>query len=194
MKNLKIILASQSPRRRELMEMLGIPFEIKVSDTDEIVTDTDPAAVTIELSRQKAAAVAALIDEGIVIGADTVVAWQGEILGKPRDREQAVQMITNLQGGAHMVYTGVTIWVKGRDGESHHSFAEGTKVRVSAMSEREIEDYVQSGEPYDKAGGYGIQGVFGKYVEGIEGDYYNVVGLPVHRLYDELKKLKFFKN
>ncbi len=177
--------------------MLGIPFEIKVSDTDEIVTDTDPAAVTIELSRQKAAAVAALIDEGIVIGADTVVAWRGEILGKPKDREQAVRMITDLQGGAHMVYTGVTLWVKDGEGESHHSFAEGTKVRVAAMSAREIEDYVQSGEPYDKAGGYGIQGVFGKYVEGIEGDYYNVVGLPVHRLYEELKKLQFkkaFKN
>lgn len=182
----KLILASQSPRRRELMEMMGVPFEVIVSSKEEIVTSTDPAAVTEELSRQKAEAVADKIEEGIVIGADTVVASEGKILGKPADAVEACRMITSLQGNSHMVYTGVTILCKNREAVRVTTFSEATKVNVAAMTEEEIKHYVETGEPYDKAGGYGIQGTFGRYIEGIEGDFYNVVGLPVHRVYKEL--------
>ena len=186
----KIILASQSPRRRELMEMLGLPFEVMVSEAEEKITGTDPAAVTEELSARKAAAVAAEIQEGIVIGADTVVALQGRILGKPADRAGAEAMILSLQGQSHMVYTGVTL-IRKRDGHTEaRTFSEGTRVHVAAMSDSEIQAYLDTDEPYDKAGAYGIQGIFGKHIAGIEGDFYNVVGLPVHRLYQELKKLR----
>ena len=186
----KIILASQSPRRRELMEMLGLPFEVMVSEAEEKITGTDPAAVTEELSARKAAAVAAEIREGIVIGADTVVALQGRILGKPADRAGAEAMIRSLQGQSHMVYTGVTL-IRKRDGHTEtRTFSEGTRVHVAAMSDSEIQAYLDTDEPYDKAGAYGIQGIFGKHIAGIEGDFYNVVGLPVHRLYQELKKLR----
>lgn len=186
----KIILASQSPRRRELMEMLGLPFEVMVSEAEEKITGTDPAAVTEELSARKAAAVAAEIQEGIVIGADTVVALQGRILGKPADRAGAEAMIRSLQGQSHMVYTGVTL-IRKRDGHTEaRTFSEGTRVHVAAMSDSEIQAYLDTDEPYDKAGAYGIQGIFGKHIAGIEGDFYNVVGLPVHRLYQELKKLR----
>lgn len=186
----KIILASQSPRRRELMEMLGLPFEVMVSEAEEKITGTDPAVVTEELSARKAAAVAAEIQEGIVIGADTVVALQGRILGKPADRAGAEAMIRSLQGQSHMVYTGVTL-IRKRDGHTEaRTFSEGTRVRVAAMSDSEIQAYLDTDEPYDKAGAYGIQGIFGKHIAGIEGDFYNVVGLPVHRLYQELKKLR----
>ena len=185
----KIILASQSPRRRELMEMLGLPFEILVSEAEEIITSTDPAAVTEELSRQKAEAVAEKISEGIVIGADTVVAFQNKILGKPKDRAEAEEMITSLQGQSHMVYTGVTLLVKEGVHQQSHTFSEGTKVHVAAMTEAEVQKYIDTDEPYDKAGAYGIQGIFGKFIAGIEGDFYNVVGLPVHRLYQELQKI-----
>lgn len=186
----KIILASQSPRRRELMEMLGLPFEVMVSEAEEKITGTDPAVVTEELSARKAAAVAAEIQEGIVIGADTVVALQGRILGKPADRAGAEAMIRSLQGQSHMVYTGVTL-IRKRDGHTKaRTFSEGTRVHVAAMSDSEIQAYLDTDEPYDKAGAYGIQGIFGKHIAGIEGDFYNVVGLPVHRLYQELKKLR----
>ena len=186
----KIILASQSPRRRELMEMLGLPFKVMVSEAEEKITGTDPAVVTEELSARKAAAVAAEIREGIVIGADTVVALQGRILGKPADRAGAEAMILSLQGQSHMVYTGVTL-IRKRDGHTEaRTFSEGTRVRVAAMSDSEIQAYLDTDEPYDKAGAYGIQGIFGKHIAGIEGDFYNVVGLPVHRLYQELKKLR----
>ena len=185
----KLVLASKSPRRQELLGMLGIPFEVKVSDAEEIITHTDPAKVTEELSLQKAEAVAREISEVIVIGADTVVAVDDKILGKPKDKEDARAIIHLLQGRSHMVYTGVKILVKGNDVQRIETFSEGTKVKVASMSEEEIETYIASEEPYDKAGAYGIQGIFSKYIEGIEGDYFNVVGLPVHRLYQELKTI-----
>lgn len=185
----KIILASQSPRRQELLGMLGIPFEVLVSETEEIITKTDPVKVTEELSAQKASAVANQVTEGIVIGADTVVATEGHILGKPADEKTAYEMIHSLQGKSHMVYTGVTIIVKEKDIRYIRTFSEGTKVKVAKMSEEEILPYIHTGEPYDKAGAYGIQGIFSKFIEGIEGDYFNVVGLPVHRLYKELKPI-----
>lgn len=184
----RIILASKSPRRQELLGMLGYPFEIIVSDKEEVITSTNPAEVTEELSRQKAEAVAEQVEDGIVIGADTVVALDDKILGKPGDEKEAIEMIHSLQGRSHMVYTGVTILEK-QNGEiiSCQVFSEGTKVNVGKMTEREVKEYVASGDSYDKAGGYGIQGIFGKFIEGIEGDYFNVVGLPVHRLFETIK-------
>ena len=183
------ILASKSPRRRELLQMLGIPFEIEVSDEEEVITSTDPAKVTEELSLQKAMAVAAKREEGIIIGADTVVSVDGRILGKPRDREDARSMITLLQGRAHTVYTGVSL-VDAEGAKETVTFHVGTRVNVAPMTEAEISGYIESEEPYDKAGSYGIQGLFSKYIEGIEGDYFNVVGLPVHALYEAIKKIK----
>lgn len=182
---MKYILASKSPRRKELLQLLGISFDTMVSDEEEVITSTDPAKVTEELSLQKAKAVANKLGNGIVIGADTIVAQDGKILGKPIDREDARRMITMLQGNSHMVYTGVSL-VNAEDG-SCVSFHVGTKVKVAAMSEQEIEGYISSDEPYDKAGSYGIQGAFSRYIEGIEGDYFNVVGLPVHELYSQMK-------
>ena len=179
----RMILASGSPRRKELLQMLEVPFEVLVSDTKEVITKNEPAEVTKELSYQKAMAVAGQVEEGIIIGA-----IDGKILGKPADKEEAREMIYKLQGKSHMVYTGVTVIAKSDDMVSASSFAEGTKVNVAPMTENEIEAYISTEEPYDKAGAYGIQGLFGKFIEGIEGDYFNVVGLPVHRLYEELKK------
>lgn len=184
----KLILASQSPRRQELLSMLGLPFEVMVSDTDETIPQTDPAKVVEKLSVRKAEAVSCQVTGAIVIGADTVVSVDGRILGKPKDKEEAREMITLLQGRSHMVYTGVTIQGTKAGGQIC-TFSVGTRVNVAPMNEKEIEAYIASEEPYDKAGAYGIQGLFGKFIEGIEGDYYNVVGLPVHRLYKELNKL-----
>ena len=125
---------------------------------------------------------------GLVLPTVGEVKIDGKILGKPADKEEAREMIYKLQGKSHMVYTGVTVIAKSDDMVSASSFAEGTKVNVASMTENEIEAYISTEEPYDKAGAYGIQGLFGKFIEGIEGDYFNVVGLPVHRLYEELKK------
>ena len=185
----RVILASGSPRRKELLEMMGIEFEVMVSDKEEVVTDTDPVLVTKDLSRQKAEAVAEEIEEGIVIGSDTVVSVDDKILGKPVDKDDALQMIGTLQGRSHMVYTGVTIINKGKRVVEVETFVEGTKVNVAKMTEEEIEAYADSDEPYDKAGSYAVQGVFAKHIEGIEGDYFNVVGLPVHALYEKLKEM-----
>lgn len=207
----KLILASQSPRRRELLKMLGIEFDIKVSNCEEIITSSEPAQVTMELAKQKALAVAnelvkqkafeteiadvraaseAKNEENIIIiGADTVVAADGEILGKPKDKDDARRMINKISGTSHQVYTGVAlVLVKDDKAACIELFAEKTDVEVCEMSSQEIDDYISSEEPYDKAGGYGIQGIFSKFVSGIRGDYNNVVGLPVHRLYYTLKE------
>ena len=188
-----VILASRSPRRRELMELIGFPFVVRVSDLEETMTSREPAAVTEELSWQKAHAVAEELadEEGIiVIGADTVVAVEGEILGKPAGIDEARSMIRLLQGREHMVYTGVTVLRRSTgQREYRETFSEGTMVSVAPMSDREIETYIRTEEPYDKAGAYGIQGSFAKFIRGIHGDYYNVMGLPVHQLYDRLKRI-----
>lgn len=192
----KIILASQSPRRRELMGLIGLPFEVRVSAEQEVITSADPVKVTESLSQQKAYAVAEEMTPGdmIVIGADTVVALDHQILGKPADRTEAREMITALQGRSHMVYTGISILCRDHQGENCETFSEGTEVTVAPMKREEIESYIATQEPYDKAGGYGIQGIFARFVEGIRGDYYNVMGLPVHRLYQRLKCLETMKN
>lgn len=186
---MRIILASQSPRRRELLEMLGYPFEVKVSEAEEKITSTNPAQVTEELSCQKAETVAEMIQEGLVIGADTVVSQDNKILGKPMDRQDAREMIQILQGRNHKVYTGVTVIERKAGREVRRvTFSEETIVKVASMTSKEVEEYISLPEPYDKAGGYAIQGTFAKYIQGIEGDYFNVVGLPIHRLYKVLKE------
>lgn len=186
---MRIILASQSPRRRELFEKLGVPFEVMVSEEEEKIMSSNPKEVTYQLSGQKAQVIAIQMEDGIVVGADTVVALEGKILGKPKDREDAINMIRSLQGKTHMVYTGVTILkkVQGKIVDKI-TFSEETKVFVASMSDEEILGYVETEEPYDKAGGYGIQGRFSKYIERIEGDYFNVVGLPIHRVYAVMKE------
>lgn len=190
----RIILASASPRRKELLGMICSEFEVIVADCEEVISGRMPEEVVKELSEQKASAVASggfIEGEVIIIGADTVVSAGGGILGKPKNREEARRMIGMLSGKTHKVCTGVTLIQTDQEGRPcrQKCFVETTSVRVAELSEEEIEAYIQTEEPYDKAGGYGIQGLFGKYVEGIEGDYNNVVGLPVHRLYVELKNM-----
>lgn len=184
--NRHIILASASPRRRDLLRQVGIEPEIVPSHVEEVITSAEPDLVVMELSAQKAADVAAGYrgQEVVVIGADTVVAADGQILGKPTDREDAVRMITMLAGRSHQVYTGVTLMF-GKTGEQV-TFAEKTDVEVYPMTRSQIERYVDTGEPMDKAGAYGIQGYFAAYIRGIRGDYYNVVGLPVGRVCQEI--------
>lgn len=182
----RIILASGSPRRRELLEQIGVKFEIITANGEEVITASDPKEVVKELSMQKAREVAGRCDGTLIIGADTVVAANGKILGKPKDKEDAVNMLRLIQGNSHEVLTGVTVLMP-RTGREI-CFAEVTKVHVYPMSEAQIQAYVETGEPMDKAGAYGIQGAFAAYVRGIEGDYNNVVGLPVGRLYQEMLK------
>lgn len=188
---MKLVLASASPRRKELLEQIGLAFEIDVCNLAEMTTKKNPEEVVKDLSYQKARNVFENgHDREVVIGADTVVSIDNEILGKPADREEAFSMIHKLQGRIHQVYTGVTILWKQEQTVKVLTIAEKTEVEVYEMSRREIECYVETGEPMDKAGGYGIQGGFAAYVKAIHGDYNNVVGLPVARLYQELKNYR----
>lgn len=187
MKFRRIVLASGSPRRSELLAQVGMKFDIVVSNIEEVITKTLPNEVVCELSVQKAQAVYDSIEDKenlLVIGADTVVSADNIILGKPKDDDDAFNMIKMLQGSEHSVFTGVTLII---DGECH-TFAEETKVRVYPMTDEEIRSYVKSKEPADKAGAYGIQGLFAAYVKGIDGDYNNVVGLPVGGICSYLRR------
>lgn len=191
---MRIYLASASPRRKELLKQVGISFKTMPSTVEEKITKTEPQEVVEELSYQKAVDVCGrLTAEGmedfVVIGADTVVSCWGEILGKPKDREDAVRMLQKLQGGSHQVYTGVTLaWKYKEMSPMYAIFSECTDVTMYTMTEEEIKRYVDSGEPMDKAGAYAIQGLCAAYIQGICGDYNNVVGLPVGRVCQELKK------
>lgn len=186
----QVILASGSPRRKELLELIGVEFNIITSNKEEIITSTNPEEVVKELSMMKAEDVAERVSgPAVILGADTVVAHGGRILGKPKDAEDAVNMIRSFAGDDHYVYTGVCIIRKEADGtEKKISFAEGTRVTVYPMTEEEIKRYVASGEPMDKAGAYAIQGLFAPYIKGIEGDYYNIVGFPIAGIYQRLKE------
>lgn len=191
----EIILASGSPRRKELLCQLGIPFEIIKSDCEEVTTQTQPHRVVMELSLQKAEDVFHKLTEDqkkgkMVLGADTIVAIHGRILGKPKDAEDAVSMLTELSGEIHHVYTGVTLLWENEGKVWKHTFYEDTEVEMYPMSEEEIRSYVATDEPMDKAGAYAIQGGCTLYIKGIRGEYNNVVGLPVARLYQELKSLR----
>ena len=214
--NIRIILASKSPRRKELLENAGFEIFIIPSKAEENIDEKDPAEMVKKLSYIKANSVyenmankegeidsSYAINTGktaesgitdkeddtksiIVLGADTVVYAGGMILGKPKDKEDARDMIKMLSGNVHSVFTGFTIVQA--DGKSVTDYSE-TKVYVYPMTDEEIEDYRSSNEPYDKAGAYGIQGIFGKYVEKIDGDYNNVVGLPVSKIIYTLKNI-----
>ena len=188
-----IVLASGSPRRKELLAKTGLKFSVVVSGGEEKAETSDPAETVEKLSLDKASAVADLLQDEkepqLIIGADTVVACDGEILGKPSDREDAFRMLWKLQGQTHQVYTGVTLLLKKKHTWQAHTFSEKTDVQFYPVSREELLAYIETGEPMDKAGSYGIQGGFGIYVKGICGDYNNVVGLPVGRLVYELKKL-----
>ncbi len=185
----RLILASASPRRKEIMELMGLNFMVIPSHCDEIITQIEPAKIVMELSRQKAEDVASSSESGdIVIGSDTIVALDQKILGKPRDRKDAFQMLRAMAGRTHHVYTGVTLIRCGENiSEKIDTFYEQTEVHVAPMTDEEIEAYLDLGEYKDKAGSYGIQGYFAPFITGINGDYYNVMGLPASALYRHLK-------
>lgn len=192
MEKSKIILASGSPRRKELLLQIGIVPEIIVSHVEEKITSDVPAEVVMSLAEQKAVDVAKEMPKGtVILGSDTVVAADGKILGKPKSHEEAYEMIRRLAGRSHQVYTGVCLVKKGPEGEADTvvSFYDETDVNVSPMTEKEIREYADSEEPMDKAGSYAVQGFFARYIDGLKGSYANVMGLPVHLVYQELNKL-----
>ncbi|ATF12408.1 septum formation inhibitor Maf [Brevibacillus sp. HB1.2] len=177
-KNVPLILASSSPRRRELLQALGLSFTVITSDVDETTAEHLSASEVVEeLSLRKAKEVASRLTEGVVLGSDTVVVLDGQILGKPVDEMDAYRMLSMLQGQEHTVYSGVAlIDVETGRAEVSHSL---THVRIRALTEQEIKSYIATGEPMDKAGSYAIQGIGATIVEGITGDYFTVVGLPL---------------
>ncbi len=182
---MQLILASQSPRRKELLGLFGIPFVIRVADIDETMDPAaDPCAEVARVSRCKALAIARQPGD-VVIAADTIVVCQGKVLGKPHSQQEAVQMLSMLSGREHQVMTGVTVLC----GEKEEVFTEVTDLRFRQLSEQEILRYVRSGEPMDKAGAYGIQGGAALFCSGLMGDYYNVMGLPVCRLGQVLRRM-----
>ena len=209
-----IILASNSPRRRELLQQAGFPFTVIPSKINEVITKAEPEEIVQELSGQKAEDVfQSLKDEvkekSIVLGADTVVACEKlkespgmaaqeiantglQIMGKPKDQEEAFDMLKKLQGKSHFVYTGVTLVWQEKGKIERESFAVGTKVVFYPMTDEEIWAYIETKEPMDKAGAYGIQGKGAVYIKEIRGDYNNVVGLPLGELYQKLKKITIF--
>lgn len=184
----QMILASASPRRRELLSRIGLAFTVKPACGEERGRGALAWEQVEELALQKAEEIAEEAGENvIVIGADTLVFLDGKPMGKPQDEKEAARMLSALQGRTHQVYTGVAlIW--SRDGEQRRrSFHECTDVTVYPMTQEEILAYIRTGEPMDKAGAYGIQGLFARHIQKIDGDYNNVVGLPVGRLYQEMK-------
>lgn len=183
---MKLVLASASPRRRELLRLITPAFDVRPSDFDEAgVTAASPAELVMALAKGKAEAVGCAPDE-TVIGCDTVVVKDGAVLGKPKDTADAIRMMRLLSGDTHSVYSGVCVLHKG----TAHTFAEETKVTFYPLSEEEVAAYAATDEPYDKAGGYGIQGKAALFVEKLDGDYNNVVGFPVAKLARLLKALE----
>ncbi len=192
MKISKVILASKSPRRRELLDQIKVEYECIPSTMEEIMEGDTPSEIVCSLSKQKISDVYNKIKDEIkentlIISADTIVAFGDRILGKPRDEQDALEMLTMLSGKAHQVYTGVSIMYVNNGETRMHKFYECSDVFVSELSRENIIEYIATKEPMDKAGSYGIQGYFAKYVEKIDGDYNNIVGLPISRLYREAK-------
>lgn len=184
----QMILASASPRRRELLSRIGLAFTVKPACGEERGRGASAWEQVEELALQKAEEIAEEAGENvIVIGADTLVFLDGKPMGKPQDEKEAARMLSALQGRTHQVYTGVAlIWSRGGE-QRRRSFHECTDVTVYPMTQEEILAYIRTGEPMDKAGAYGIQGLFARHIQKIDGDYNNVVGLPVGRLYQEMK-------
>jgi len=184
---MKIILASKSPRRREILENLGLEFDIVVADADESSDIREPDALVMTLAARKGRAVREKIgdekNDTLIIACDTLVYADGEFLGKPRDRADAERMIRTLSGSFHYVVSGIYLCYNGRE----VSAAASTKVFFDELTDSDVEAYLNTSEPYDKAGAYAIQGKASAYISGIEGDYFNVVGLPVNLLCKTLK-------
>ena len=181
---MELILASASPRRKELIALLGMPFTVKTAPVDETMDNADIETAVAELSLKKAKAVGAFAGK-ITVAADTVVVLDGKVLGKPANEEEAVNMLTELSGRTHQVMTGVTVLHPG----GYRSCTQVTQVHFRSLSREEIEAYVATKDPMDKAGAYGIQSGAAVFVEGIEGDYFNVVGLPVCRLHQMIREV-----
>lgn len=180
-----IILASASPRRKEILELADLKFDVMPSDAQEITTKTAPNEVVMELASLKAKDIYKKSEkQSMIVGADTVVAYQGQILGKPTDEADAKRMLTMLSGQTHEVYTGVCVIEDGKT----KTFYEEAKVTFYEISDEQIDHYIKTGEPMDKAGSYGIQGKAAVFIKGIEGDYYNVVGFPIARFLQEITK------
>lgn len=184
--NLKypFILASGSPRRKELLEQLGIEFRIEIADVDEDIDENNPRRLVESLSYKKAKAVADVHPEAIVLGADTIVSIDDTILGKPKDKDDALRMLQTISGREHKVFTGVTIIAPGES----ETFSEETAVKMTKYDKDVLLSYIESGEPLDKAGGYAIQGIGSFMVESIHGNYHNVVGLPIATVFERLRR------
>ena len=191
MHQIPIILASASPRRREILSGLGYTFQVIPARGEEIISSNDPEETVLSLAHQKAAEVMAAqnADPLLVVGADTIVVKNGQILGKPKDEADAFRMLSMLQGSDHLVYTGVCLILRSGAAEQTVCFREMTKVFFKAMTPEEIRTYIATGDPMDKAGAYGIQNGAKVYIDRIDGDYTNVVGLPARRLAEEVEKL-----
>ncbi len=187
----RIVLASKSPRRKEILEKCGFEPIVMISECDESkVKEKDPGKLVKKLSIIKARDVAGKCKDGdVIVAADTVVSVDGTILGKPKTKKEAREMIRSYAGKEHYVYTGVTIIYKRKDKDEEYSFVDKASVTVSEMTNCEIKAYVETGEPMDKAGAYGIQGAFCKYIPKINGDFYTVMGLPIARTYRAIKEM-----
>lgn len=190
----KVILASASPRRRELLAQIGMDFKVIISKADENISEPAPEQLVMKLSDIKAMAVYeehGIEDEAtIILGADTVVAFDGKALGKPKDTQQAKEMLSMLSDNTHQVFTGVTILYKKQGELKSETFYDKTTVYTYPISDKEIDQYIMTGEPMDKAGSYGIQGIGAKFIKKIDGDYNNVVGLPVSKIYQKIKEIE----
>ncbi|MGM9900076.1 MAG: Maf family protein [Bacilli bacterium] len=183
---MQIILASQSPRRHELLELVKIPHKVVPSNSKEIHKESsNPEDIVVDISLQKAREVAQRFPNDLIIGADTIVVINNEILGKPHNEMEARTMLYKLSGNTHYVLTGVTVIYK----DTIKQFVEKSEVTFCKMTEEEITDYIHNENVYDKAGSYAIQGMCSKYIESIKGDYYNIMGLPVCKLYHMLKEI-----
>jgi nucleoside triphosphate pyrophosphatase len=192
----KIILASASPRRAEILRNAGFEFSVISADVDESLRAGESAPVYVErLAREKANAAAARLrsmnqNSGIIVAADTTVVLDGEILGKPESAEDAHRMLRSLSGKWHEVFTGLAVLPLAAAAPQEQLLVEQTRVQFAKLCENEIDDYVATGEPFDKAGAYAIQGLGGKFIPRIEGCYFNVMGLPLARLYEALRKIE----
>lgn len=182
------ILASGSPRRKEILQNLGVHFEVITADIEETCDKTDPAEIVCELAARKASAVAERIGQTdrLIVAADTLVACDGNVLGKPADVADATAMLQMLSGRTHEVFSGISLIL----GDRQITECECTAVTFDKMTDDEIAAYIASGEPFDKAGGYAVQGKAAVYIQKLDGCYFNVVGLPVHRLYQMLQELE----
>lgn len=185
----KLILASASPRRKEILEQMGLRFSICPACGEEHSACKEPDRVVKELALKKAMEVAGKIKEdALIIGSDTVVSFQGEIMGKPLDEEDAFRMLKELQGASHTVYTGVAV-VDAKTKETLLNFVDGTEVSMYSMTDEWIHAYIRTGEPMDKAGAYAIQGGCALWIQKIQGSYSTVVGFPAARFYQEMMKI-----